>query len=201
MDLEIRDRQPVGDLDTARNQHGRTGRGLREPAGQMGVVDPDPRSGVGVVVEMGGKSRRVQGEDRAVLDEKDAVGAGQPRLHPVLHDHHRAAVGRPHRLDRRQDLGGRRGVQVRRGLVEQQQVRIGHGARRDGEQLLLATAEPGGVTVQGHGQPGPLEGAHDPRPDPLRRDGRILQGERDVITDPLHHDIALGLLLDQPDPG
>ena len=31
-------------------------------------------------------------------------------------------------------------------------------------------------------------------------DGSVLQGEGDVVADPLHHDVALRLLLDQPDP-
>ncbi len=199
-DREVRGRQPVGHRHPLSHHQAPARLGDRGPAGEMGVVEPDPRRGVGPAREVRHQVGRRKAQHRTSLDEQHMVGARQPGLDPVLDDHDRAAVSGPHHLDRGEDRGGRGRVEVRRGLVEQEQVRIGDGGRGHGEQLLLSAAEPRGVPGQGHVQPHCVQRGRNVGPDLRRRHGSVLQGERDVVADPLHHDVALRLLLDQPDP-
>ena len=84
------------------------------------------------------------------------------------------------------------------GLVEHQDARLHGKGPRDGDALLLAAREPGGVS------PGVVLECHAPQlapdalPYPIRGDPQVLGAKGDVIGDHGGHDLVVGVLEDQP---
>jgi hypothetical protein len=90
------------------------------------------------------------------------------------------------------------GVEVRGGLVEEQDAWSEREDPRDGEALLLTTRKRGGRAVLAVGKADVGERAMDARPDLGGRDAVILETERHVVACPRHDQLRLGILEDEP---
>ena len=138
---------------------------------------------------------RVAVADHAAAIERDgAVGGGQAAFQAVLGDHDRGApllVEPPQEPDQ---LVARHRVELRGGLVEQQQLRPVGQRPRQRDPLQLATGERVGAAVE------QLRDAERQRRLLHRpRDGRgrlaaVLERERDLRAHPAHHHLRLRVL-------
>ena len=79
-------------------------------------------------------------DDAARAHHRAAVGVPQRQPRVLLHQQDGHAL-RAQRVERREDLGDDQRREPERGLVEQQQLRLGHERPGDGQHLLLAAAE------------------------------------------------------------
>ena len=110
--------------------------------------------------------------------------------------HHRAAKLAIHAEERVQEVLLRDGVELRRGLVEQQQVGLHHQRGRQGEQLLATAGQ--GIRLA----PEPVLNAeevaglrHEPAHLALRRP-QVLQTERHLVPHALAYDLVVRILED-----
>ena len=100
--------------------------------------------------------RRPFFQDLTLLEEADAVGDVTREAHLVRGDDHgHARLGQP--TDDIEHLRHQLGVQRRRDLVEQQQVRLHGQCPHDGHALLLAPGESVGILVGLLGEPEALQ--------------------------------------------
>ena len=138
---------------------------------------------------LGPRRRQLVG-DAPVAQEDDAVGERERQLGPLLGDDDRAAV-RARVLEER--LGGV-AVELRRRLVEQQQLRLERERRREADALQLAARELRDGTLRevlGTDRGKRRERArHDLR----RRRAEVLEPERHLGEHARQHDLVLGLL-------
>jgi hypothetical protein len=98
------------------------------------------------------------------------------------------------------DLDDTGGVEVRRGLVEQQQPRTHRERAGEREPLLLPARELGGRMRERHGESDGLEGGRHAFPDLPARNPEVLAAECHVVADPCHDGLRLGVLQHQPGP-
>ena len=159
----------------------------------------------------GGQSGAVAAEDlgggavghhaAARLEHDRAGGQADDLLDPVLDDHGGGSGGASTSASTSADQRGTGRVEVRGGLVEQQQP----GAQREDagqrQPLLLAAGQRAGGGVPAVGEADGGQRLVDPRPDLGRRDAAVLQAERDVVAGPGHDQRGLGVLQHQPGAG
>ncbi len=135
----------------------------------------------------------------AVLHVHHTRGQMQAALHAVLGQHDRGAGVLAQAPDRRQQLLGAHRVQLRRGLVEQQQMRL-HGD--DGGESDLLQLAAGERLERGAAQVREAE-AHErlfhEAGDGAALDPLVLEAEGDLALDGGHHGLVLGILEHQTD--
>ena len=188
-------------VETCGHHHDPARLGHRGAAGQVGVVEPDPRRRVGPVGEVRGQVGR-------------ARGSAPSRRRRAAHGRRATARPRP---------GARRRPRCSHGLVRTASTAARTAAADAGSRLAVGSSSRsrcGPATVaaatasscccpplslevsRSRGTSNPTASSASATSDQIRagRDSRVLQGERNVVADALHHDVALRLLLDQPDP-
>ena len=102
-------------------------------------------------------------------------------------------------LDGGEERLGAVGVELGRRLVEQQELRLERERRGEADALQLPARELDRAPVARCDAPTSAERRGDLRPDLLRRDGDVLEPERDLVLDARHHDLVLGILEDRRD--
>ena len=145
-----------------------------------------------------GHRRRGVDGDPAVLHGHDPVGLGEQAPGAVLGEHHRhAAVAVDAHGQRQQLLGGDR-VELARGLV-QEQDRLPHRQHRgDRHPLLLAARKHRRRPSRDRRGAHRGEGLACPHRDLARRVAEVLEPECGLAVGPLHHELGLGVLEDEP---
>src|SRR5581483_11187014 len=139
--------------------------------------------------------RRAVGDDAATrLDHDDAVDEGHDLRDVVLDEHDGPRAIRRERGEHRADLGRARGIEVRGGLVEQEQLGLEREHAGECEALLLAARERLGAALVGVGKADRRERRVHARPDALRRHAAVLQAEGDVVAGPRHDELRLRIL-------
>src|SRR5207248_6722376 len=92
------------------------------------------------------------GADAAGLQHVRAVDDAEHLLDVLLDDQHREAAG-PQALHQLEDLLDDYGGKARRGLVQQEELRLGHEGAADRAHLLLAAGHAAGQLLPAFGQP------------------------------------------------
>ena len=123
--------------------------------------------------------RRVE-DDPAAVDEKNAVAALEHRPRPLLGDH-----GRTPLAGRVEDRPDRLGIELRGGLVEEQELRLERQRRREAHALQLAGGKLLGPAPGKAPRPHELERRERPCLDLRRRRSYVLQAELDLSRDEL----------------
>jgi hypothetical protein len=141
--------------------------------------------------------------DRAAAGPQldDPVDQGEPRLGVVVDDEQGGVAARGDPADRLAHQRGTVGVQLRGGLVEQQQARLGSQRPGEHQPLLLPSGEGAGGPVTAVGEAHLGQHAVDGRPDPLARHSGVLQPERDVVPGAGHDQLRVGVLEDDAGAG
>ncbi len=143
---------------------------------------------------------RAVGEDPATRGEHhDARHEVGPHGGAVLDQHEGGRLSTHHPLHGGPHLGHPHGVEVRRGLVEQQQSGPHREHAGQGEALLLPTRERLGGAVEGHGETHGCHSLGHPRRDLGRGDAQVLAAEGDVVADLRQDDPRLGVLQHEAD--
>ena len=129
-------------------------------------------------------------DDDAVAHEDHAVGELERELRPLFRDDDGAALCARELEDRARSVR----IELRRRLVEQQQLGLERERRSETDALQLTARElrdrPLGEVLGADG----LQGPERPRHDLRRRRSQVLQPERDLGEDAREHDLLLGLL-------
>ena len=169
--------------------------GLRDPEPHL-VADVQPV----LLDELPWRERAL---DPLVLHEQHLVGSIEHLVHLVLYHEDRHVHEVADAVDRREHVGGAGRVEVRGGLVEDQDPRLQREHRRERHPLLLAPRELEGGTFPEPREPQQVQGAIDPPQDLLRRKTVVLERERDLLLDGQRDDLVLGVLqqhVDEPEP-
>ncbi len=136
--------------------------------------------------------------DAPRVEEEDAIGSRQRARRPLLGDEHGARQAR----DQLEERVGSRGVELRRRLVEQEQLRPQREGRGERHALKLARGQLRDRALRQVLGADLRERLLDARPDLGRVDPGVLEPERDLVRDPAHHDLVLDVLEDgRDDPG
>jgi hypothetical protein len=152
----------------------------------VGAMLGEPRLGPG--------RRRVE-QHPAALDEEHAVGQPQDSRHPLLGQDD----GRPGGRNRREEELRALRVQLRRRLVEQEQLRPQRERRRETDALQLSSRQLGRPPPGQVERVDRLERVLGARPDLGRRRAGVLEPEGDLVLDASHHDLILRVLEDGRD--
>ena len=134
-------------------------------------------------------------DDPAAVDEDDARRELECARDAVLGEDDR----RPQPLDGVEEERGRLGIELRRRLVEQQQLRLERQCRREADPLQLAAGELDRLSAPEVERVDRRERAFDTRPDLGGRDAEVLEPEGDLVRDDRHHDLVLRILEDRCD--
>ena len=137
---------------------------------------------------------------RAIRSEReDDVGELPRRVHVMLDEDD---GGRPLGSERPKAIeegGCARRIEVRRRLIEDDDL----GPRRkdagQGQPLLLTAGQPVRPAALEAGETGLGDGLRDPRCHRLARPGPVLESECDLVLDPLHDQLGTGILEDEAD--
>ena len=140
--------------------------------------------------------RAVRGDAAAGLQDEDAVDEVDPLVHTVIDDDE----GRGGRRDGAPDLVRARVVEVRGGLVQQEEARLHREHTGDREALSLAAGQVRGGAIERVGEPHRVEGRTDPRPDLLARNREVLQPEGDVVAQRGQDRVGVRVLQDEARP-
>ena len=140
------------------------------------------------------------GHDPPAVEHDDAVDERGPDVDAVFDDDERQPAVGDERGDGRGDLAHAGGVELSRGLVEQE----GRGAHREhareGETLLLPAREPSGVGVGERREPDGVERARHAREDLVDRLAEVLGPEGHVVAGAREHELRIRILQQQADP-
>ena len=112
----------------------------------------------------------------------------------VLDHHHREAAARPDTVDGGQDVRGAGRVQVRGGLVQDEQRGFQRKHRGQRHALLLATGEFQHAPAPESRKPGQVQGVVDAAMDFRRIEQVVLQRESDLFLHREGHDLILRVL-------
>ena len=138
--------------------------------------------------------RRPLGIELAERD--DAVAALERGRRPLLGDEHRGAALAREPLDEVEERLRAAGVELRGGLVEQQQLRLERERRGEADPLQLAARELGDVPLGEVLRADRSERGVGARQDLLARRAEVLEPEGDLGLDARHHHLVLGVLED-----
>ena len=140
--------------------------------------------------------RRIAGH--APLHHRDdAVGGGQAALEPMLGDHHGRAPVLVEPAQQPDELIARHGVQLRGGLVEEEQARPVHHGGGDRHPLQLTAREGVRAALEQVRHPEGQGGLLHRSRDGAGRLAPLLQGQLELGPDTAHHHLGLGLLEDR----
>ena len=178
-DLAQRERDLAGGALCFRNTRPRPARALRrQPLDRLGA-------------------RGVE-DEAAAVDEEDTRRELERARDAVLGENDRRAEP----LDGVEEERGRGRVELRRRLVEQQQLRLERERRGEAHPLQLAAGQLDRLSPPEVQRVDRLERALDARPDLGGRDAEVLEPEGDLVRDDRHHDLVLRILEDRRDgPG
>ena len=139
-------------------------------------------------------ARRVEQHAPAV-EERDAVGVRQRERRMLLGEDDRRTD-----VERMLEEGLRAlGIELRRRLVEQQQLRSERERRREAHTLQLAARELRDAAGGEVRRPDRVERVRHALRDLTRRRADVLEAERDLRLDAAEHDLVLGILEDGRD--
>jgi hypothetical protein len=142
-----------------------------------------------------GRVARSVEKDAPILEEEHAVGQGKRPRGPLLcEDDGDAEI-----LDLVEEPLGRLGVELRGRLVEEQQPGPQSERGREADALQLAAGELRRLPAREVGGADGVERLERLRPDLRGRRAQVLEPERDLVLDPGHHDLVLGVLEDGGD--
>ena len=133
--------------------------------------------------------------DAAVVHEENTVDVSERARGSLLGDEYRTRQ----LFDQVEERVGGLGVELRRRLVEQQQLRLERKRGRERHALQLAPGELTGRAVGEVRRTDRSERLLDARPDLRRLDADVLEAEGDLVRDIVHHDLVLGILEDGRD--
>ena len=194
----VADRQvgDAGDRGGLRRGRGDLGGGA-DLGGDIVAGKPDAALAQGVALLRKDLSQGAVGGNRAVRDHDDAVHEGGPHVDAVLHDDHGRARALDDGLDGGAHLGDAARVQVRGGLVQEQQARAHREDRRERQALLLTARQLRRRMIEGDAQAHGLERILHARPDLLARNPQVLHAESHVVAHAGEDHLGLGVLHEQ----
>jgi hypothetical protein len=118
----------------------------------------------------------------------------------VLDEHDRRLPGRSDVGEATHQGIGPDRIEVRRRLIENEQAGTRCEDPGEGQTLLLAAREMGGAASREARQTHLRQRLRNSRSHLGRRPAAVLEAEGDVVLHPLHHELSIGVLEQQPDP-
>ncbi len=133
------------------------------------------------------------------VEREHAIGEGEDGVESMLHDDDRALPARDELAEAGEDRRHPGRVEVRRGLVEDDDPRLGRERPGDREALLLPAGERRGAALLEAGEAREGQRLRDPPPHPLERPPAVLQAERHLVRHAAEDDARRRVLEDHPD--